>query len=135
MELSENSYEYMDLEGQYQRETEAFWSNKNHPFVYRIVVDNNKREEVMLTWEQLKGTTLKVQAEHDVMVFVDYDRDHQTYVTGIDLIPGLESPAPRGVPETQGMLVAIGGIIVAIDVLFVMGGHRPLIDQLKKWRN
>ncbi len=135
MELSENSYEYMDLEGQYQRETEAFWSNRNHPFVYRIVVDNNKREEVMLTWEQLKGTTLTVKAEKDVMVFVDYDRDHQTYVTGIDLIPGLESPAPRGVPETQGMLVAIGGFIVAIDVLFVMGGHRPLIDQLRKWRN
>ncbi len=135
MELSENSYEYIDLEGQYQRETEAFWSNRNHPFVYRIVVDNNKREEIKLTWEQLKGTTLTVEAENDVMVFVDYDRDHQTYVTGIDLIPGLESPAPRGVPETQGLLVAIGGIIVAIDVLFVMGGHRPLLDQLRKWRN
>ena len=136
MELSENSYEYLDLEGQYHRETEAFWSNRNHPFVYRIVVDNNKREEVKLTWDQLtKGTTLTVKAEKDVMVFVDYERDYQTYVTGIDLIPGLESPAPRGVPESQGMLVTLGGLIVAIDVLFVMGGHRPLIDQLRRWRS
>ena len=136
MELSENSYEYLDLEGQYQRETDAFWSNKNHPFVYKIVVDNNKREEVYLTWENLtKGTTLKVNAEKDVMVFVDYNRDYQRYATGIDLIPGLESPTPRGIPEVQPMIVAIGGAIVAIDVLFVMGGHRPLIDQMKKWRN
>ena len=136
MEISENSYEYLDLEGQYQRETDAFWSNKNHPFVYKIVVDNNKREEVYLTWENLtKGTTLKVNAEKDVMVFVDYNRDYQRYATGIDLIPGLESPTPRGIPEMQPMIVAIGGAIVAIDVLFVMGGHRPLIDQMKKWRN
>jgi hypothetical protein len=136
MEISENSYEYMDLEGQYQRETDAFWSNKNHPFVYRIVVDNNKREEVYLTWDDLtKGTTLSVKAEKEVMVFVDYERDYQRYVTGIDLIPGLESPAPRGIPEGQPMLVAIGGMIVAIDVLFVMGGRNPLIDQLRKWRS
>jgi hypothetical protein len=135
MELSENSYEYLDLEGQYQRETDAFWSNKNHPYVYRIVVDNNKREEVKLSWSNLtKGTTLTVKAEEDVMVFVDYERDYPRYVTGMDVIPGLESPAPRGVPETQPMLVAVGGLIVAIDVLFVMGGHRPLIDQLRKWR-
>jgi hypothetical protein len=136
MEISENSYEYLDLEGQYQRETDAFWSNKNHPFVYKIVVDNNKREEVFLTWDNItKGTTLKVTAEKDVMVFVDYNRDYQTYATGIDLIPGLESPAPRGIPAAQPMVVALGGAIVAMDVLFVMGGHRPLIDQLKKWRN
>ncbi len=135
MELSENSYEYIDLEGQYQRETDAFWSNRNHPFVYRIVVDNNLREEINLDWEQLKeGTTLTVKADKDVMVFVDYQRDYPRYVTGIDMIPGLESPAPRGIPEAQPMIVAIGGIIVAIDVMFVMGGHRPLIDQLRKWR-
>ena len=135
MELSENSYEYLDLEGQYRRETDAFWSNKNHPYVYRIVVDNNKRDQVYLTWDNLtKGTTLKVDAEKDVLVFVDYERDYQRYVTGMDIIPGLESPAPRGVPETQPLLVAVGGVIVAMDVLFVMGGHRPLIDQLRKWR-
>ncbi len=136
MEISENSYEYLDLEGQYQRETDAFWSNKNHPYVYKIVVDNNKREEVYLTWDNLtKGTTLTVKAEKDVMVFVNYNRDYQRYATGIDLVPGLESPAPRGIPAVQPMVVAIGGVIVAIDVLFVMGGHRPLIDQLRKWRN
>jgi hypothetical protein len=136
MELSENTYEYLDLEGQYQRETEAFWSNKNHPFVYRIVVDNNKREEVKLTWDQLtKGTTLTVKAKKDVMVFVDYGRDYQSYAQGIDLIPGLESPSPRGFPEAQPMIVALGGIIVATDVLFVMGGRNTLIDQLRKWRN
>ena len=135
MELSENSYEYMDLEGQYQRETDAFWSNKNHPYLYRIVVDNNKREEVKLTWDQLtKGTNLKVKADKDVMVFVDYERDYSGYVTGVDLIPGLESPAPRGLPEGQPLIVAIGGIIVATDVMFVMGGRGPLIDQLRKWR-
>jgi hypothetical protein len=69
------------------------------------------------------------------MVFVDYERDYQTYVTGIDLIPGLESPSPRGIPEGQPMLIAIGGIIVATDVLFVMGGRNPLVDQLRKWRD
>lgn len=136
MEISENSYEYLDLEGQYQRETDAFWSNKNHPYVYKIVVDNNKRDEVYLTWDNLtKGTTLTVKAEKDVMVFVNYNRDYQRYATGIDIVPGLESPAPRGIPAVQPMVVAIGGIIVAIDVLFVMGGHQPLIDQLRKWRN
>jgi hypothetical protein len=135
MEISENSYEYVDLEGQYARETEAFWSNRNHPFVYRIVVDNNKREEIYLTRDNItKGTTLTVKAEKDVMVFVDYGRDYQRYVTGVDLIPGLAAPQTRGLPEGQPLLVAIGGIVVAADILVVMGGRRPLIEQLLRWR-
>ncbi len=135
LEISENSYEYVDLEGQYARETEAFWSNRNHPFVYRIVVDNNKRDEVYLTRENItKGTTLTVKADKDVLVFVDYERDYPRYVTGIDMIPGLKAPEPRGLPEGQPMLVAIGGIVVAADIMVVMGGRRPLIDQLLRWR-
>jgi hypothetical protein len=135
VEISENSYEYLDLEGQYQRETEAFWSNRNHPYVYRIVVDNNLKSTVYLSRDNItKGTTLSVKAEGEVMVFVDYNRDYQNYASGADLIPGLASPAPRGLPEAQPMIVALGGIVVAMDVIVVAGGGKSLIDRLWKWR-
>ena len=135
MEISENSYEYMDLEGQYSRETEAFWSNRNHPYVYRIVVDDKLRKEVYLTRDNItKGTTLEVKADKDVEVFVNYNRDFVGYASGIDIIPGLSAPSPRGLPEGQSMLVTMGGIIVAMDVVIVAAGGRSLIDRLWRWR-
>jgi len=135
VEISETSYEYLDLEGQYARETDAFWSNRNHPFVYRIVVDNDLRKEVYLSRENItKGTTLTVEAEGEVMVFVDYNRDFVNYASGADVVAGLQSPAPRGLPEVQPMIVAFGGIIVAMDVLVVAGGRKSLVDRIWKWR-
>jgi hypothetical protein len=135
VELSENSYEYMDLQGQYARPTDAFWSNRNHPWVYRIVVDTKMKNQVYLTRDNLtKGTTLKVTGSKDLLVFADYERDFQTYATGIDVIPGLRSPTPRGLPEAQSVLVTAGGIVVAMDIVIVAGGGKSLLDKLWKWR-
>jgi hypothetical protein len=135
VEISENSYEYMDLEGQYSRETESFWSNRNHPYVYRIVVDDKLKKTVYLTRDNItKGTTLEVKADKDVEVFVNYNRDLVNYASGIDIIPGLSAPSPRGLPEGQSMLVTMGGIIVAMDVVMVAAGGRSLIDRLWRWR-
>ena len=135
VEISENSYEYMDLEGQYSRDTESFWSNRNHPYVYRIVVDDKMKKTVYLTRDNItKGTTLEVKADKDVEVFVNYNRDFAGYASGIDIIPGLSAPSPRGLPEGQSMLVTMGGIIVAVDVVIVAAGGRSLIDRLWRWR-
>jgi hypothetical protein len=142
IEFSQDSYYYMDMvlsdTGLWQP---PLWTTRDPDnrfmldSVPRIAVDRHDREQVRLTSENItKGSMLYVESEKEVMVFVNYDQDRVWEAQGIELVPGLTPPAYRGMPDLITTIVAISGIFVILDMLFVGSGIRSFSDFYSRER-
>jgi hypothetical protein len=79
-----------------------------------------------------KGSTVKIKADHPVLVMVNYNKDEIYSPQGVDLIPGLSPPIIRSLPDFPAILVIIAGVIIAIDMLMIVVGRRSIAEVYKK---
>ena len=136
IEFSEDSYYYMDMvirDTGYTQPPEWTLRDPDNRFrldsIPRIAVDRGQREEIFLSEENItKGSRVKVSADHNVLVFINYDRDYLYSAQGVDLIPGLTPPTFRGLPDPIAIVVVVSGLIIALDMVMVAHGSRSMID-------
>ena len=97
--------------------------------VYIKVVVKLPSSTPFIEWDNItKGSTVKIKAEHPVLVFINYNKAQSYYPQGVDLIPGLTPPVKRGLPEAPTLIVAISGVIIAADVIFITVGKRSMVE-------
>lgn len=136
LEFSEDSYYYMDMEISdtgYTQPPEWTFRDPDNRFMLdgipHIAVDRGQRETILLTEEDIiGGSTVKINSDNNVMVFINYDMDDQYSAQGMDLIPGLTPPVKRGMPDLIVIVVAVSGLIIALDMLVVSQGSRSIVD-------
>jgi len=86
-----------------------------------------------VSWENItKGSTVKIESAHPVLVFINYDKDQSYYPQGVDLIPGLTPPTRRSLPDLPATIVFISGIVIAIDMVMVAIGKRSIVEVFGK---
>lgn len=140
MEFSEDSYYYMDMvirDTGYTQPPEWNYLDPDNRYMLdsipHIAVDRGEREKIFLSEENItKGSKVKISSDENILVFINYDRDDLYSAQGSDLIPGLTPPTYRGMPDPIVMIVAISGLILAIDMLIVAQGGKSIIDIMKK---
>jgi hypothetical protein len=143
IEFSEDSYYYMDMvirDTGFTQPPEWNLRDPDNRFMLdsipRIAVDRGERENIFLSEENItKGSSVKIKAESNVLVFLNYDRDQLYSAQGMDLIPGLTPPTMRGMPDLKVGIVGISGLIIVLDMLIVAQGQRTLFDMFGRRRD
>jgi hypothetical protein len=103
--------------------------------VPHIAVDRGERDKVFLSEENItKGSKVRIRSDSDILVFINYDRDEMSSAQGMDLIPGLTPYTPRGLPGLMVIIVAISGLIIAVDMIIITQGGRSIVDIFQKKR-
>jgi hypothetical protein len=143
IEFSEDSYYYMDMvisDTGYTQPPEWNLKDPDNRFMLdsipRIAVDRGERDNIFLSEENItKGSTVRIKSDEQVLVFINYDRDHLYSAQGMDLIPGLTPPTFRGMPSFFVIIVVISGLIMAVDMLMIVQGNRSIVDFFLKGNN
>jgi hypothetical protein len=136
IEFSEDSYYYMDMvirDTGYTQPPEWNYRDPDNRFILdgnpHIAVDRGQRETIFLSEENItKGSRVEIEAEKNVLVFINYDRDDVYSAQGMDLIPGLTPPTPRGMPDLIVIIVVFSGLVLAVDMLVVSQGGKSIVD-------
>jgi len=92
-----------------------------------VNLDGAAEQGITLT-DIREGLVMHVDSKKPVMLLLKYNRDDQYEAMAMDLIPGLQPPAPRGLPSPQTGIVAMAGVVMAADCTLVIGGRRAFID-------
>jgi hypothetical protein len=149
IDFSENSYYSMDMFNDVTQNMEDPKWLYNDPYNrydlnhlpsiavhndYNTAINDKEQKEAItyqsrVEWDNItKGSTVKIKADHPVLLFINYNKDQSYYPQGVDLIPGLTPPVKRGLPEAPALIVAISGVIIAADVILITVGKRSMVE-------